>query len=68
MKRFRGWMVLPLLAALAAGCGVTAEQRRVHEHEEFLRQSMGDFSARYDRYSETAPRRSAAAAHDEHSG
>ena len=61
-------MVLPLLAVLTAGCGVTAEQRRVHEHEEFLRQSMGDFSARYDRYSDTAPRKSTAASHAEHSG
>jgi hypothetical protein len=59
-------IALPLLAALAGGCGVTTEQKRVRAYEAFLKQSMGDFSTRYDRYSTVggaAQEGSAAAGH-----
>jgi hypothetical protein len=70
MARFRWAIVLPLLAVLAAGCGVTAEQRRVREYEAFLRQSIGDFSTRYERYSAAgmAAQESAAPAHGDSRG
>jgi len=51
MAKFRWLIAASLLAALVAGCGVTTEQRQVREYEAFLKQSIGDFSTRYDRYS-----------------
>jgi hypothetical protein len=68
MARARWSFVLPLLAVLAAGCGVTAEQRRVQEYERFLQQSMGNFSTRYDRYSAVAPAHPEKTAHPDRQG
>jgi hypothetical protein len=41
------------VALLLAGCA-TPEQRYVHEYEAKLKQSFGDYSTRYDRYSTVA--------------
>jgi hypothetical protein len=42
-----------VVALLLAGC-VTPEQRYVRECEARLKQTFGDYSARYDRYSAVA--------------
>jgi len=42
-----------VVAALLAGC-VTPEQRHVREYEARLKQTFGDYSTRYDRYSTVA--------------
>lgn len=42
-----------ILALLMTGC-VTPEQRHVREYEARLKQSFGDYSTRYDRYSAVA--------------
>jgi hypothetical protein len=39
-----------VVALLMTGC-VTPEQRHVREYEARLKQSFGDYSSRYDRYS-----------------